>query len=217
MVEQQKQCASHERYSLVAVLLHWIIAGLIIADLWIGIDFADPRPGERFSPKPLLPLHISLGVTILLLSVARLAWRIWRRPPPHRESMNRVEAFAAHATHAVLYGLMIGIPLSGWLIISAHKVFPFKTLVWGLLEWPMLPFFGDMSAAQVEQWHARFAAAHLIMAQYLLTGLLILHILAVAKHHLVDRDPVLKRMLPRGPRRNADGKVDTPGFSWPIP
>jgi cytochrome b561 len=167
--------------------------------LIIGIDFADPLPGQRFSPKPLLWLHISIGVTVLLLSVLRLAWRFWRPPPPYRSEMASWEQRLARVTHAAFYVLMIGIPLSGWLVISAHKTFPFKTIVWGIVEWPMLPLFGSLDAREVEAWHERAVLLHTVLSEYLLVGLLALHVGAVLKHHLFDSDPVLKRMLPSRP------------------
>jgi cytochrome b561 len=200
---------TQERYSTIAISLHWLIAVLIVANLIIGIDFPDPLPGQRFSPKPLLWLHISIGVTILLLSVLRLGWRFWRPPPPYRPEMASWEQRLARVAHAAFYVLMIGIPLSGWLVISAHKIFPFKTMVWGIVEWPMLPLFGSLDAAQVEAWHQRAVLLHTILSEYMFFALLALHIGAVLKHHLFDSDPVLERMLPsRRPWSSAADTID---------
>lgn len=187
---------TQERYSAIAIGLHWLIAVLIIANLIIGIDFPEPLPGQRFSPKPLLWLHISIGVTILLLSVLRLGWRFWRPPPPYRSEMASWEQQLARVAHAAFYVLTIGIPLSGWLVISAHKTFPFKTMLWGIVEWPMLPLFGSLDESEVEAWHKRAVLLHTIVSEYMLIALLALHIGAILKHHLFDSDPVLKRMLP---------------------
>lgn len=196
MVVQQNIPVTQERYSGVAIGLHWLIAVLIIANLIIGLDFADPLPGQRFSRKPLLWLHVSIGVTVLLLSVARLAWRFWRPPPPHRNDMAAWERRLAHAAHAAFYFLIVAMPMSGWLVMSAHKTFPFKSMIWGILEWPPLPLFGALDVSQVEAWHARAVLLHTWLAQYLLLAMLALHIGAVLKHNLLDADPVLRRMLP---------------------
>lgn len=195
-VKNHNTGVTQERYNLVAIVLHWTIAVLIIINVIIGLDFADPLPGQRFSPKPLLPLHVSIGVTVLLLSVARLAWRYWRPPPPHPSTMPIWEQRLAGAAHAALYALMIGMPFSGWLIMSAHKVHPFKQMIWGILEWPPLPLFGSLSAQQIEVWHERAVILHIFLSEYLMIAMLALHLGAVVKHHLFDADPVLKRMLP---------------------
>jgi cytochrome b561 len=114
------------------------------------------------------------------------------------------EQRAARVTHAAFYVLMIGIPLSGWLVISAHKTFPFKSMVWGVVEWPPLPLFGSLNAQEVEAWHERAVLLHTMLSEYLLVGLLALHLGAVLKHHLFDRDPVLTRMLPLRWHRRRD-------------
>lgn len=195
---------SQQRYTTVAIWLHWITAILIIANLAIGLDFADPLPGQRFAPKPLLSLHVSIGITVLLLSFARLAWRLRYRPPPHSANMPAWEKRSAAITHGLFYILMIGMPLSGWLIVSAHKTFPFKTMVWDAIPWPMIPLFGHMTAEQVEIWHSRFVTLHSVSSIYLLIAMLLLHLGAVAKHHIFDRDPVLRRMWPFGGSSSQD-------------
>jgi cytochrome b561 len=91
---------------------------------------------------------------------------------------------------------MIGIPLSGWLMISAHKTFPFKNMIWGIIEWPIIPFFRDLPVEQVEAWHHLFEVVHEALGEYMLIALLLLHVAAVVKHHVIDKDPVLQRMLP---------------------
>jgi cytochrome b561 len=195
MAIDQKAPITQERYSAIAISLHWLMAALIVANLIIGIDFPDPLPGQRIF-KPLLWLHVSIGVTVLILSVLRLAWRLWQPPPPYRGEMARWEQRAARVSHAAFYALMIGIPFSGWLVMSANKTFPFKSMVWGVVEWPPLPLFGSLGAQEVEAWHRRAVVLHTILSEYMLVALLALHIGAVLKHHLFDRDPVLTRMLP---------------------
>lgn len=189
---------TQERYTRVAIWLHWSIALMIIANLIIGLDFADPGPGRRFAPKPLLWLHVSLGITVLLLSIARLIWRLRYSPPPYPAKMSKWEKISAAITHIFFYILIIGMPLSGWLIVSAHKTFPFQTMVWEIIPWPMLPFFGHMSAERVAEWHSIFVTLHSVSSVYLLIAMLVLHFGAVVKHHVVDQDPVMRRMWPFG-------------------
>lgn len=185
----------HDRYSRVAVALHWAIAALILTNLAIGLTFPSPLPGERFSPKPLLPLHVSIGILVLLLSLFRLGWRIMHHPPPYRDSMPRWEHVLAQAGHWLFYILIIGMPLTGWMTISAHKVQKTPLKVFSL-PWPHFPIFPSLPTGQVERLHDLLAKEHGLLAVWLLPALLAIHVGAVIKHHLFDQRPVLQRMLP---------------------
>jgi cytochrome b561 len=184
-----------DRYGNVAVLLHWVIAIFIIANVIIGLDFPPHEPGTPFPPKPWLPLHISLGLSVLVLSVVRLGWRLAHRPPPHPPTMKRWEILLADAAHIVFYVLIIAMPFTGWAILSAHKNPQWQSL-WGI-PWPPLPIAGDQSVAALAQLHDQFVAVHELLAVYVLLSLLALHVAAVIKHHLFDKDPTIRRMLPR--------------------
>src|SRR5215469_4189815 len=94
------------RYSHVAIALHWTIAVLIIVNLTIGLLHESLLPGT-------IPLHKSIGMLVLILSVIRLGWRFTHRPPPLPVTVKRWEKGLAHAVHWLLYALMILIPLSG--------------------------------------------------------------------------------------------------------
>lgn len=178
-------------YNAVAKFLHWLIALAIVGMLavgWIMEDDALVNGPLRFS---LFQWHKSIGITILVLSLLRLGWRLMNPPPPLPAAMPQWERWAAHAAHILFYALMIGLPLSGWAMVSAS---PYSTVLYGLVPLPNLPFIADMPdkkafGEMAEEFHCVMASATL--------GLLLLHIAAAWKHHLFERDDVLLRMAPR--------------------
>ena len=171
-----------QRYSGVAIALHWLLALLILAALGVGSFMAD---------LPVSPLRLKLvnwhkwtGVTILALTVLRLLWRLAHRPPAD-VPMPRWQARAAHAAHGLLYVLCLAVPLAGWAYSSAAG-FP---VVWlGLLPLPdLLP--ADKALAQaVKSWHAALA--------WTLAVLALGHVAAALWHQFVNRDGLLGRMRP---------------------
>jgi cytochrome b561 len=182
------------RYTHTAIALHWVMAIIILANLVIGWTFPEAVAGQKFPPKPLLPLHISLGLSALVLIVARIAWRMGHRPPPHHPPLSGLERIAAQLGHLALYALTFVIPFSGWLVLSAHKVQKNHLMLFGLIEWPHFPIFPTLPPANVAQWHDRLVAIHALAASLALPALLAVHVGAVAKHHLIDRHNVLVRM-----------------------
>ena len=109
------------RYSAVAVALHWVIALCILSMIPMGwwMTAAIEQPGSQAAAYRLFQLHKSIGFLILALTLVRIVWRLTHRPPALPAGMKRWEAFAAHATHAAFYALMLGLPLTGWLYVSA--------------------------------------------------------------------------------------------------
>ncbi|NOW44731.1 cytochrome b561 [Novosphingobium sp. SG751A] len=183
-------------YSYGAIGLHWLMAVILLANIIIGWTFPEAMPGQKYSPKPLLPLHISLGLSALILIVPRIMWRITHRPPPHNPAMATWERIAASLGHMGLYALMLAVPFSGWLVLSAHKVQKSKLMFFGLFEFPHFPVFPSLPPADVLWWHDTMVTVHGVLASWVLPVLITLHVGAVVKHHLVDRDPVLRRMWP---------------------
>jgi cytochrome b561 len=169
-------------YTRTAVLLHWILALLIIGNFTFGLSIVDlplsPRKLRYFS------WHKWTGITIFALSALRLLWRSRHAPPALPAAMPPWEARAAHVSHALLYVLFLAAPLSGWLYSSAAG---FQTVYLGLLPIPdLLPRSAPLADA--------LKLAHRTI-NYSLAGLVVLHAAAALKHHFVDRDPVLSRML----------------------
>jgi cytochrome b561 len=175
------EAAGLTRYTRVAIALHWTIAGLIIVNLAIGLLHESLLPDT-------IPLHKSIGMLVLILSVIRLLWRFTHRPPPLPATVRRWEKGLAHAVHWLFYALMILIPLSGWVFTSASpKRHPLE--FFGLFALPMFPVTQDKEVSHV------VAERHEQLA-WLMIALILIHLGAALKHRFVDRDRTVDRMLP---------------------
>lgn len=167
------------RYNAGARMLHWGIAALIVFNLASGL-LHDPLEGV----VALMPVHKAVGITVLVLSVMRIAWRLAWTAPAYSASLGAVEIAAARAMHVALYVLMIALPVSGWVIASAGK-FP---ITWfGLFEWPKLA---------VTKGTAVYGGAHEFheIGGWLLLVLALGHAAAALRHHFVLKDGTLRRM-----------------------
>ncbi len=129
--------------------------------------------------------HKWAGVTVFFLAWLRLAWRVGHSPPALPAAMPRLLQLAAHGAHGLLYVLMLAIPLSGWLMSSAKG---FQTVWFGVLPLPDL-------VSKDKELGVLLAQVHFSL-NLLLVVLLAGHIGAALKHHLVDKDDILRRMLP---------------------
>lgn len=171
------------RYGVVAQLFHWGIVALIV------LQFALANKAEAFplgaAKLATLAQHKSIGITILALALLRLLWRLLGPTPALPETSSRWRNFAAYATHFVLYALLIAIPILGWLMSSARN---FPVSWFGLIT---LPDFVEPGETAFDFFHQ----AHEIAAKTLFV-LALLHVAAALKHHFIDRDNVLRRMLP---------------------
>lgn len=171
------------RYTKTAVALHWLIALLVFATFPLGVYMHElPLSPDKLR---LYSYHKWIGITVLLLAVIRVSWRATHRPPVLPESMPQWERFAAHATHYALYALLFAIPLSGWLMSSAKG---FQTVWFGVLPLPDLVGKNKELGELLHEVHTVF--------NFLLLGLVIAHIGAALKHHLIERDDILVRMIP---------------------
>jgi len=207
--------ARAERYTSVAIVLHWAIAAAILFMLPLGFWMHDQAESGAVTPDVYraFQLHKSIGLTVLVLSLARLGWRLINPPPPLPPHMPGWERFAAKATHWAFYALMLGLPLTGWLFVSAgwslheDRSLAVPTHFFGLFHVPALfglPRAGDEVRAAVAE--AAFAA-HALMA-WAAIGLAGLHVAAALKHHLFDKDNVLTQMIPA--LRPLDGSPPAP-------
>lgn len=166
--------------------IHWLMAALILAQGvlgWVGHEMA-----RSPAKVDVMTAHKSLGITLLLLAVLRLAWRATHPAPPPPAGSRTWEIRAAALSHILLYLLMIALPLSGWLAASTSIV-PWK--LWWLIPWPDL-------AAPDEALHEIAEEVHEILFKVLL-AVLVIHVGAALRHHFIKRDDVLIRML-RGMR-----------------
>ncbi len=171
------------RYTSTAIAFHWLIALAIAGTFTLGLYMSD----LALSPDKLrlYSWHKWVGVTLFLLVCLRLAWRLLNPPPALPEPMPGWQRLAAEWTHILLYVLMFAIPLSGWLMSSAKG---FQTVWFGVLPIPDLLSKSKVLGEQLELVHK---GLNFFMA-FLVAG----HALAAFKHHYLDRDDVLLRMLP---------------------
>ena len=174
---------ANQRYGRVAQALHWIIAVLIVAQYVLAnLEHDLPIGMEKLA---LLARHKSIGMTVLILAVIRLLWRLSHKPPALPSAMKAYEVVIAKITHVVFYLLLFAVPVTGWLQSSAKGY----TVSWfNLFAWPNL-IAKDEAAFKI--LHQR----HELVAQ-ILFWVAVLHILAALKHHFWNKDDVLKRMLP---------------------
>lgn len=171
------------QWGLVSQLLHWGIALAIFFMIGLGLYMHDlPNNPTKFK---LYSLHKSLGLTIFALAFVRLAWRSANVTPTLPDHLKRYEVLGAKASHHLLYALMILIPISGYVINSAAN-FPLK--FWG---WFTIPNW----VAESKQIQEIAADTHALLV-YLLIAVVVVHAAAALKHHLVDRDNILRRMVP---------------------
>jgi cytochrome b561 len=179
------------RYTTVAIALHWTIALLILFNLGVGFFM------EGFDPRlrgVIVPLHISSGLTVLILTVFRVAWRLVHPPPPFLDELKPWERTAAHTVHGLIYVLMVLVPLRGWSIISAHQPRPGGgPKVWGLFGVPPIPPIAHLQVDAQKAAHTSFVNVHSIGA-WIFVGLLLLHVGAALKHQFHDRHRELERM-----------------------
>lgn len=182
------------RYSTVAVILHWLIAlsviALLIAGFWMGDAIRNPE--TQALAFEVFQLHKALGLTVLVLTVARLGWRLGHKPPALPDAMPGWQKAAAHATAWAFYALLLALPLSGWVIVSTSP-FGLPTMWFGLFEWPHITPLAE--AANALQINSAAENVHGLLA-WGTVGLLALHVGGALKHHFIDRDDVLARMIP---------------------
>jgi cytochrome b561 len=179
------------RYTAVAMLMHWLIAALILTNLVLGWRMGFLKGLAQFN---VFQLHKSIGITVLLLSVLRLAWRLANPPPPEPSTLQPWERVAAQAVHWGFYVIMIGMPLSGWIVVSTSPL-NIPTLLYHLVPWPHFPGVHTLPEAPKAAVNYAFDLTHVVLA-WGAVALLALHLGAVAKHELFDRHPILGRMLP---------------------
>lgn len=185
---------SEDRYTTVAIALHWLIAALVLAQFALGWwmqDIPKQPPGPRAAA---FNLHKSVGLLVFGLMAIRVAWWWGHRPPP-LPAMARWQAALARTTHVTLYVALLALPLTGYLG-SAFSGYPVKFFGLALPSW----------AAKDAALKDAMSAVHLVLAWTLAVAFL-LHMAGVAKHALVDGDGLVRRMLPAprapGARRDA--------------
>ena len=168
-------------YTRTAVTLHWLVALLIAA----GITLGAVMTGLSMSPEKvrLFAYHKWIGITVLGLVLLRLLWRLTHTVPAD-VPMPRWQSVAAHLTHWLLYVLMIATPMVGWLYTSATGYPVVYLKMWQLPD--LVAKNADLAKVLVQVHH---------VLAWTLLGVVLLHAAAALKHHFLDRDVTLKRML----------------------
>ncbi len=174
-----------QRYTKTAMLLHWLIALMIVSAFFLGLTMVD-IPG--FTPTKLkyFSWHKWLGVTVLALAAIRLLWRGANRPPAPLVSIPPWQHKVAEGVHYLLYFLMFAAPISGYLYGSAAGV---PVVYLKLVTLPAL-------IGPDPELKAILKTVHYVLVMTM-AGVVVGHALAALKHHFIDRDITLKRMLPR--------------------
>jgi cytochrome b561 len=186
------------RYTSTAIVLHWLTFALIACGFTLAVYMVD---------LPLSPLklkyfswHKWIGVTVFLVALARLAWRLTHRPPSSPASLPPWQQRAARAMHILLYALIVIIPVTGWLYSSAAGV---PTVYLGRIPLPDLVMKNKALADQLKWGH--------VTLNYTLLILVVMHAAAALQHHFFARDDVLRRILPRvDSRKGNTGDVQEP-------
>jgi cytochrome b561 len=171
------------QYTTTAISLHWLLALLIVGSLGVGWYMVDlPMSVQRLK---LFNWHKWAGITILVLSAARLLWRLSHPAPALPSTMPAWQRTASHVSHGMMYVLFFAIPLVGWAYSSAAGF----SIVWfGVIPLPdWVPRSREL-AELLKPWHGWLA--------YALAAVVAVHIAAALKHHWIDKDQVMARMLP---------------------
>lgn len=167
-----------ERYSRVARWLHWSMGLLIIGNLAGGLL-------HDINPQLIMPLHKATGILLLVLVIIRIGWRMTHRAPAYPASMTAMERFLSTAAHHTLYLMMLLIPISGWIMSSPG---PRPISFFGLFDVPKFAVVKDSMLHEISH------EGHELLG-FAMIALLVIHIAAALRHHIVLKDGILARML----------------------
>lgn len=187
-----------DRWGAVTQALHWLMALMLAGMVIVGLLMVDVgkqalATGDMSLTVLGVPvfdmyqLHKSFGFTLFVLAALRLVWRFANPVPALPDTMPAHEKLAAHGGHIALYGLMLALPITGWLMASASPL-GIPTIIFGLFTLPH-PIGPDAALEQtLKQVHFWLAMA--------LVAVVAVHAAAALKHHFINRDGVLARMVP---------------------
>jgi cytochrome b561 len=180
------------RYTAVAIALHWLMAVMLVGMVFMGWRMEDMREMALSGDLSFAEVqayynwHKTIGISLLVLALARLGWRLTHKVPPLPEGMKPWEVIAARGTHIAFYAVMIAVPVLGWLTASATN-FPSYLANNPALELPHLPVPNEA--------YEPLGSIH-GAGGWVIFVLLALHVGAALKHHFINRDDVLTRMIP---------------------
>jgi cytochrome b561 len=188
--------ADEGRYSPVAIVFHWVMAGLVVFQLALGWWMGRAPVGA--GKVGAHDLHYAIGLAMLVLVVCRGSWRLLAPPVINDADKPGWESLFAHVGHYVFYLCLFGLPLSGWAMLSATAREE-QLLLAGIAPWPLMPF-QELTAERRWQIEAAAEWMHFGLVVSLLM-LIPVHVAAALKHHFIDRDDVFHGMAPIVPQR----------------
>ncbi len=186
--------AANDRYTNVAIALHWAIALLLVGQVAGGFFMENLPKGDPLK-FTAFQMHKSFGMLILMLTLVRVFWRLGHKAPPLPASLPGWQRLSARAVQTGLYALMLAMPLLGWAFVST-TTFQVPTLLFGVIPLPHLPLGVDKARSE------QFAELHELGA-FALIGLFVMHAGAALYHHFAKHDAVLASMLPAPKSRSA--------------
>ena len=182
-------------YTRTAIVLHWLIAALLALNVVLILSVPLWPDGVV---RPVVNTHKSIGITVLGLALLRWLWRATHAPPPQPAGYARWETVLSKAVHWGFYGLILAIPLSGWIMDSAWKNAPQNPMaLFGLVPWPRIGIVMSQEPGLRDRIHDGFATAHVWLA-CALGALLVLHVAGALKHQFIDGKAELQRMTRAG-------------------
>lgn len=176
---------TRDTYGVIAKLFHWVLAVFVLGMISVGVSF-NYLSASNFKTQ-LIQVHKSLGVTILCLMILRLWWRLINPQPRLPQNTPTWERLAMHSVHWLLYLTVIAMPLSGMIMSQAAG---YAVQFWWFFS-IKLPWVLPSKALASDMF-----VAHKILA-WTITTLVVIHTLAALKHHYLNKDTILKRMMPK--------------------
>ena len=184
---------TYVRYGTVAMTFHWLIAALIILNVALGVYFVQILDSHDPMRRNVVGLHESIGLTVLVLSILRLCWRLMNPIPKLPADFSRGKRILARGTHYALYTLMILVPFIGWELASIP---PRPLMLYGAIPWPKIFYIVNLSADAKKMAAGIIAPSHIILA-FLLFALAVGHLCAALfYHYMIRKDQILQRMVP---------------------
>jgi cytochrome b561 len=187
----RQRAPDERRYGNVAAGLHWIIALLILVQIGLGWTMNEWVPDHSPIQRSIEGVHISLGLTTLLLVLVRIGWRLAKPNPPFPVDLAPWERALATASHLVFYLLILALPLTGWAMVSLHNG---PISFWGL-PWPHLPGVAHLAGANPRPFRKSLQLIHTNWLIWVVLANLALHVAGALKHQF-DGHPVLWRIVP---------------------
>ena len=184
--------AGERRYGAVSIALHWTIAALILIQIGLGWYMNEGGvPDHSPAQDRIQDIHVTIGLTVLLLVLVRIGNRLVHPAPPLPSGIPVWERYLAHTAHWLFYALMLVMPLTGWALVSVrHEDIPFYGLAW-----PAMPGLANLAKPEAKALGHLIKHVHVYILIWIALINLALHVAGALKHQF-DGHPVLWRMLP---------------------